>query len=71
MAQFNITTHNGSVAINNAANPEGIYFSAQVTPPLPPNNTRHQSRMLSATARTMNECCLLEEGPREKNCPRE
>ncbi len=37
-AQFNTTTHNGSVVISNAANPDGMYFSAQVTPPLPPSN---------------------------------
>src|SRR5688572_15091261 len=38
--QFNITTHKGSLATSNAANPDAMYFSAQLTPPLPHSNSK-------------------------------
>src|SRR5687767_67172 len=38
--QFNTTTHKGSVATSNAAKLDAMYFSAQVTAPLPHNRSK-------------------------------
>jgi hypothetical protein len=57
MAQLNITTHNGSVAISKAASPDARYFSAQVTPPLPHSNSK--APMIKARGHSESEARIL------------